>query len=472
MVTRTGPLKRFSLVVAGRVLLLLATTVGWGLILGRTDLFFNQLILGILILLQTVGLIRYVRRTNYDLAKFLLAIRHADYTVHFGQEKDDSFGALHHAFREIQTTYRRMNAEREAQYQYLNLLVSHLNVGIISLRGDDDIVLINPPALELLQIDTYHHWHNLARQHPRLVQAIDALRDGERQLLELRVGEVTRRLSVRVRSAVLLKEPYRIITLQDIEQEINQSEVEAYHKLIRILTHEIMNSITPIASLSETLLGMLHDENGQLRPWQSLGEDYRKELAPALRTIGRRSDGLLHFVEDYRRLTKLPPLRPAWVPVAEMLTAVGHLMRAELQVQGIVWQQRVDPDDLTLWGDARLIEQVLINLVTNSVQALEGAANPQITLRARAHDDRTVVEVADNGAGVPPDKLDQIFVPFFSTKAQGSGIGLSLSRHIMTLHRGSIRLHSEPGGPTVVSLSFPAPLPADPESAPPSVVQD
>ena len=472
MVTRTGPLKRFSLVVAGRVLLLLATTVGWGLILGRTDLFFNQLILSILILLQTVGLIRYVRRTNYELAKFLLAIQHADYTVHFGQEKDDSFGELHHAFREIQTTYRQMNAEREAQYQYLKLLVSHLNVGIISLRGDDDIVLINPPALELLQIDTYHHWHNLARQHPRLVQTIDALHNGERQLLELRVGEVTRRLSVQVRSAVLLKEPYRIITLQDIEQEINQSEVEAYHKLIRILTHEIMNSITPIASLSETLLGMLHDEDGQPRPWESLGEGYRKELAPALRTIGRRSDGLLHFVEDYRKLTKLPALRPARVPVGEVLTAVGQLMRAELQAQGVVWQQRVDPDDLTLWGDAHLIEQVLINLVTNSVQALEGTANPQITLRAFAPGDRTVVEVADNGAGVPPDKLDQIFVPFFSTKAQGSGIGLSLSRHIMTLHRGSIRLQSPPGGPTVVSLSFPAPLPADPESAPPSVVQD
>ncbi len=459
MVARPGPLKRFSLVVTTRVLLLLATTVGFGMIAGRADLFFNQLILGILILLQTVGLVRYVRRTNYELAKFLLAIRHADYTVHFGPEKDNSFGELHHAFREIQTTYRQMNAEREAQYQYLKLLVSHLNVGIISLRGDDDIVLISPPALELLRIDTYHHWHNLARKHPRLVQAIDALRDGERQLLELRVGEVTKRLSVQVRSAVLLREPYRIITLQDIEQEINQSEVEAYHKLIRILTHEIMNSITPITSLSETLLGMLHDEDGQLRPWESLGEGYRKELAPALRTIGRRSDGLLHFVEDYRKLTKLPALRPERVPVNEMLTAVGHLMRAELHAQGIAWHQSVQPSDLTLWGDVRLIEQVLINLVTNSGQALEATSDPQITVRAFAHDKRTVVEVVDNGAGVPPDKLDQIFVPFFSTKAQGSGIGLSLSRHIMTLHRGSIHLHSEPGGQTVVSLSFPVRAP-------------
>ncbi len=455
MVARPGPLKRFSLVVTGRVLLLLATTVGFGLILGRADLFFNQLILGILILLQTVALIRYVRRTNYDLAKFLLAIKHADYTVHFGPEKDDSFGELHHAFREIQSTYRQMNAEREAQYQYLKLLVSHLNVGIISLRGDDDIVLINPSALSLLQIDTYHHWHNLARKHPELVQVIEALGEGERQLLELRVGQVTRRLSVQVRSAVLLKEPYRIITLQDIEQEINQSEVEAYHRLIRILTHEIMNSITPIASLSETLLTMLHDEQGELRPWESLGEGYRQELAPALRTIGRRSDGLLHFVEDYRRLTKLPALRPVEVSVGEMLTAVGHLMRAELQVHGVGWQQQVDPDDLTLWGDAHLIEQVLINLVTNSGQALEATVAPQISVRAFARDERTVVEVVDNGVGVAAEKADQIFVPFFSTKAEGSGIGLSLSRHIMTLHRGSIHLHSEPGVRTVVSLSFP-----------------
>ncbi len=447
-------LKRFSIIIIVRIVFLLATMVGFSIIFGRADLFFNQVILGILIMLQVVDLIRYVRSTNRDLAKFLLAIKHTDFTVHFGQERDSSFQSLHAAFREIVESYRRVNAEREAQYHYLHLLVSHINVGIISLRGDDEIVLMNPSALELLQTDRFHHWHNLRRTHPHLVLEVEGLLEGESKLVEWTIGGKIKRLSLQVNSATLLQESYRIITLQDIEQEINQSEVDAYHKLIRILTHEIMNSVTPIASLSETLLMLLHDEEGQRKSWKEVGESYLEELAYSLQTIGRRSDGLLHFVEDYRTLTKLPQPQPEAVPVYPLLRTVGRLMQAELRQQRIDLRIQVASEELEIWGDPRLIEQVLINLVTNSMHALKGTSDPYIALRSYASPQGVVVEVTDNGSGIAADKVDQVFVPFFSTKEQGSGIGLSLSRHIMTLHRGTISVQSQPNVQTSFFLRF------------------
>ena len=447
-------LNRFSVILTLRVGLLLATMVGFALIFGRGDLFFNQVILGILISIQTVDLIRYVRRTNRDLAKFLLSIKHTDFTVHFGQEPDRSFQTLHAAFREILDSYRRMGAEREAQYQYLQWLVGHVNVGIISRRGDDDIVLMNRAALDLLHTEPYHYWHNLRRKHPQLVREVDALRQGERKLIALKTGEDIKRLSIQARSTILLKEPYQIITLQDIEQEINQSEIEAYHRLIRTLTHEIMNSITPIASLSETLLMLLQDQQGRLKPWQEVGEEYVEDLAYSLQTISKRSDGLLHFVEDYRKLAKLPQPQSETIPVGDLLRTMGRLMQAELRSQNIKLNVHLQSEDATVRGDPRLIEQVLINLVTNSLYALRAVADPQIDLRSYAHQDQTVIEVTDNGVGIEPSKLDQVFVPFFSTKEHGSGIGLSLSRHIMTLHHGTLRVQSHPGQRTSFFLSF------------------
>ncbi len=447
-------LKRFTITVTVRIALLLATMTLFAAIAGRADLFFSQIILGILIIWQIFGLVTCVQKTNRDLAKFLLSVESNDLTVHFEHHHDPTFEPLHNAFKDIVSTYRRVGTEREVQYQYLQLLVSRIDVGIISLRGADDIALMNQAALDLLQTDEYRHWHNLRRKHPQLVQAADDLRDGESKLLELTLNNDTKRLSIQAQTAILLGESYRIITLQDIEQEINQSEVAAYHRLIRILTHEIMNSITPITSLSETLLMLLNDEEGRLKPWKAVGERYLPDLAYSLETIKKRGDGLLHFVEDYRKLTKVPQPRLASVPVVDLLLTVGRLMQAELQPLGVKLTTEVQPEEATLWCDPGLVEQVLINLITNSMHALATTSDPRIKLVCYHRQDQIIIEVSDNGTGIDADKLDQIFVPFFSTKEHGSGVGLSLSRHIMTLHRGAIRVQSPPGQHTSFFLHF------------------
>ncbi|WPP48811.1 sensor histidine kinase [Catalinimonas niigatensis] len=449
-------MKSFTLNTVIRVALLLITMIGFAFIFGRADLFFNHIILGALLIIQVYELIRYVNRTNRELAKFLLSIRNSDFTISFSSQKGGrQFRELNEAFKEIIEAYKQVKIEKEAQFEYLKLIVKHIKIGIISIKGDEEITLINQPALDMLQTGNYHYWRNLRLSHPRFVEEIEQLQENESKLIEVPVKGENKRLSVHISSAILLKQPYRIITFQDIEKEINQSEIDAWHKLIRILTHEIMNSVTPISSLTETMLMLLEDQEGKLRQPQAVDEDLLEDLAFSLRTIQKRSDGLLGFVEDYRKLARIPQPQKEAFALKELFEAIHRLMRAELQKQHIELITSVLPDDLHLNADRKQIEQILINLLSNSIQALEHAAAPQINLSAYEDHAQIVVEVSDNGAGIEEDKLDQIFVPFFSTKEKGSGIGLSLSRNIMSLHGGTIKASSQRGEKTIFSLYFP-----------------
>ncbi len=324
-------LKRFSVLVILRVAFLLVTLTGFALIFGRADLFFNQVILGSIIGIQVYELIRFVSQTNTELAKLLLAIKYSDFTINFSRASHSAFKTLHPAMREIMQSYQQVKIEKEAQYQYLRLLVKHLKVGIISVKGEDEITLMNPLALAMLKTDIYHHWKNIQTNRPQLAQAIENMQDGESQLVELSVLGEKRRLSVQLIQVRLLQETYRIITLHDIEDEIDRSETQAYHRLIRILTHEIMNSVTPISSLSETLLTMLEDDTGTVKTKDEINSDYLEDLAYSLRTIQKRTNGLLSFVEDYRRLTKVPQPQRKPLAVQLLFDNVSSLMRGSLR---------------------------------------------------------------------------------------------------------------------------------------------
>ncbi|MDF9799893.1 two-component system nitrogen regulation sensor histidine kinase NtrY [Catalinimonas alkaloidigena] len=449
-------MKSFALNTSIRVALLLITMIGFAFILGRADLLFNHIILGALLIIQVYELIRYVNLTNRELAKLLLSIRNSDFTISFSSQKGGrQFRELNDAFKEIIEAYKQVKIEKEAQFEYLKLIVKHIKIGIISIRGDEEIALINQPALDMLQTGRYHYWRNLMLSHPRFVEEVEQLRENESKLIEIPVKGENKRLSVHVSSAILLKQPYKIITFQDIEKEINQSEIDAWHKLIRILTHEIMNSVTPISSLTETMLMLLENPEGQLKTPGQVDESLLEDLAFSLRTIQKRSDGLMGFVEDYRKLARIPQPQKEIFQVKELFETIHRLMRAELQKQGVQLDTSVFPANLHLSADRKQVEQILINLLSNSIQALEHAKNPEVSLKAYEELTQIIVEVTDNGFGIEEDKLDQIFVPFFSTKEKGSGIGLSLSRNIMNMHGGTIKASSNRNEQTTFSLFFP-----------------
>ena len=414
-------------------------------------LFFNQVILIIILIGQIWELIHYINLTNRELTRLFLAIKHDDFSTTFNQKGlGKSFKELQNSMVDIIESYREVKIEKEAQYQFLQLLVNQIQVGIISLL-DENIILINPVAEKILGIRDLKNWKLLEQHNPKVAEELS--QDGKK-LIEIKSHEGTKILAVEISTVLMIDKRYKLITLQDINSEIEQKEIEAWHKLIRILTHEIMNSVTPISSLSETMQTMLIDKNGIQKQLPDLRDDTIKDILFSLSTIQKRSESLLDFVENYRKLTRVPKPVIQQIQVKPWLASLENLMREELMRESISLSIQLDDENQALNFDPTLIEQVIINLLRNSTHALEGRLDKRIEIKSYEDESAIVIEVSDNGKGIPEKEIKDIFIPFFSTKKDGSGIGLSLSKQIMSLHGGRIRVRSKVAEGTSFYLTF------------------
>ncbi|MEQ8242295.1 HAMP domain-containing sensor histidine kinase [Fulvivirga sp.] len=445
--------KKFSFKLLVRIGFIILNLLALSIIFGDDRLFFNQIILFIILIIQIYELVRFINYTNRELAKFLLSIKHNDFSVNFkGSKIGRSFEDLHDAMDGIIQTIENSKIEKEAQFHYLRLVVSNINIGIISIEDDENIVLMNRPAERTLGIEGINNWNILKEKSPRFTADIESIGDQGRKLIELQTNDDPFTLSVDVNSMKMLNKSYKLITFQDIRGEIEQKEIEAWHKLIRILTHEIMNSVTPISSLTETMESMLGSD-GKTKKAAELDDETIEDLRFSLKTIHRRSDGMLSFIDDYRKLTKVAKPRLESVAISHLFESIQGLLKGEMDKAGIQFNVDIKEVD-SIFLDAALVEQVLINLIKNSTHAVEGVDQPSIELNAYNEGKRTIIEVKDNGQGIGEKELREIFVPFFSTKKNGSGIGLSLSKQIMHLHGGQIKVKSEVGKGTSFYLVF------------------
>lgn len=447
--------RHFTILVIIRMLLLAATMLTFAFIFGDERLFFNHIILATIIVFQVGEMIRFVGRTNRELARLFNAVRHNDFSVTFQQGiSGSSFRELDAGMNEIIKAYKTVKIQREAQFHLLQALLSHIHVGIIVLADEDEIILFNPTAETLIGIKGTRNWRLVRQSNPAFAGVVDDLGENSRKLVELKAGEQSHMVSLDVRTIQLMEKPHKLITFQDINSEIEQKEIEAWHKLIRILTHEIMNSVTPIASLTETMQGMLTSPGGAQIQAGDISEETIGDIRFSLETIQKRSEGLLKFVDTYRKLTRVP--KPVLEPVnlSELLASVERLMHESLSRNGISMSVEIDPNVIPVRVDRILIEQVLINLITNSIHALEGRPSPAVVMYAYTTGGSLTIEVRDNGKGIPQKELNEIFIPFFSTKKDGSGIGLSLSRQIVSLHGGTIKVSSHEGKGTSFYLTF------------------
>ena len=396
-----------------------------------------------LLLYQVFGLVRFVDRTNRELARFLAAIRYADFSQTFGAGGlGSSFDELKTAFNEVLDAFRLARAGKEEQARYLQTVVQHIGVGLLVFDGGGRVSLINNAAKRLLGVPRLGEIAALARVSPGLAATLKNLGPRGRDLV--RFGETQLALHASVFRTG--DREHTLVALQDIGPDLDEKETEAWHNLIRVLTHEIMNSITPIASLAATADRMLKDGG---HDGETAGD-----IRTAVGTIQRRSEGLLQFVETYRGLTRVPEPSFEIVPVAGLFARVEQLLGTQFAGSGVELHTRVDPPGLELTGDPGQVEQVLINLLSNAREATEGGDGGRVDLSAHLARGKVVVEVADNGPGIVEEALGKLFIPFFTTKQNGSGIGLSLCRQIMRLHRGSISVRSQPGERTVFSLRF------------------
>jgi two-component system nitrogen regulation sensor histidine kinase NtrY len=416
----------------------------------------TPILMVVLIIRQVFSLIRYVDRTNRDLTSFLESIRFSEFTRSFQIEgMGSSFDELNRAFNDVINDFQKVRSEKEEHFHYLQSIVQNIDVSIIAYRKDGTVEMINKAAKKLFQIHSLKNVNGLEQLSQDLVNTLINISPGENTLVKVQDQDDILQLAIYATEFKVKDKLIILATINNIQNVLEEQETEAWQKLIRVLTHEIMNSITPIASLSSTLEIMLKGitDGGNIR--EDLDMDTVMEIQQALQTINKRSTGLLHFVNTYRNLTRIPKPNFKIFPVKDLFKNLYLLMEEEITENKVNFATNIDPENIEVSADEQLVEQVIINLIRNSMHALDGRKEPTIELKTYYNKrGRVTIQVADNGTGILPEVLDKIFIPFFTTKQSGSGIGLSLSRQILRLHNGTITAHSVPDKETIFTLTF------------------
>lgn len=450
--------KKFRLWVTLRVILITLNLLVFLLLIQSSQHQITSFIAIVLVIVQISALIYFVERTNRKLTHFLESIRHSDFSTSFSDRAlGGTFEGLNRAFNEVITEFRKNRAEKEEHYNYLLTVVQHVNIGILAFKKDGKVDIFNNATKRILKINNIQHIQELNKIKPELPDLLMSMKAGDKQLIKLVVDDDLMQLAVYSTEFRMRGEEFILVSLQNISSELDEKEIESWQNLIRVLTHEIMNSITPISSLASTVEDIMFEEEPDKEEvkLRELETDDIQNVSEAIATIRNRSQGLLTFVESYRNLTRIPRPNFRYFAVKDLFDRATTLLKPKMEMYGITCTKRMYPDDLMITADPDLIDQVFINLLLNAIDAVKDTEDPQIEVVASiSSGDRVTIDFADNGQGIKPDILDKIFMPFFTSKKHGSGIGLSLSRQIMHLHKGSITVKSKPGEGAVFRLNF------------------
>lgn len=433
---------RFGLLLLLRValLLILISIIAWtGL--NKKWLFTNAILLSVLLSLIW-ELLHFINRTNKDLSKFLDALKTNDFAVYFPTQKAGRlFSNLYGDFNMIINLYKQAQLEKETHKEFLHIAVNRLPFGIIAYDEAGQILIFNDYAQKTMSIAPPRDWATLLLRKHELVVAMDNMHPGETLLWELKMTDQTANLAIHLEEVLMINQKVKIITFQDIRNQLEQKEMESWHKLIRVLTHEIMNSLTPVISLTETAKNLL---NESIAPKAIPSEmPIIEDIESALQTVGSRSKGLLDFVRNYRKLLKIPTPSKSSIDLKSFCLDLRQLFTPEMEEKGIAFKTKIPIVPITFEADQYLIEQVFINLIKNAMEAVTEIESPQINFEIKAEGQWLIFLIKDNGPGIPEAVLPNIFVPFFTTKTEGSGIGLSLSRQVIRAHGGRLTVESK-----------------------------
>ncbi|GEP95324.1 sensor histidine kinase [Chitinophaga cymbidii] len=432
-------MNRFSVNILLRILLLILTiTAGCWLWWNSYQLVVILVIP--LLLMQVFALYHYLNRVNRKLTLFLEAIRYEDFSIRFSADNKlgKSFSALNHQFNEVLEAFRQTRAEREANLKYIDTIIQHISIGILSFDSEGKIELINPAAFRLMGIYRLRYLDELKNAHPQLSELLQGLPAGQKTLYATQNGQ---QLSIHAASVRLQGRFVKLISLQNIHSELQQKELEAWQNLTKILRHEIMNSVTPIVSLIGTMQDIVEHDI----PASSAQTEAVDDLREALQTIESRSKGIMNFVNAYRDYTTLPKPQFTNINLKQLLNTISNLLLPEMKAAGITYRAHVAPDNIVVLADTAQLQMVLINLIKNAMDALEHTDQPWITVKGSlGSGSQIIIEITDNGPGIEPEAMEKIFIPFFTTKKKGSGIGLSLSQQIIQMHGGQLKVSSLP----------------------------
>lgn len=405
------------------------------------------------IIYQVYEFIRFQRKAQEEVTQFVEAVHYRDFSRFFDvKHAPAELQPLREGFNEINTTFKVISKEKETQYQYLQKILELVDTGILSYElQTGEIGWMNESLKQMLQLPYLKTLHSLSRRDPDLYNDIKDLQPGESKIATAHVDKEAFKILLSATAFQIEGKRYKLIAFQNVNEALDETESKAWQKLLSVMTHEIMNSVAPISSLAETLKNRLHVSASQFHSDDGSLED----LEIGIDTIKRRSEGLLKFAETYRNLNKITTLNLQKVYIRDLFANIHKLMKPTFEQKQIELNIILKNPDLTLEADPNLLEQVLINLVVNAIEAVKEKPEREIILTAsQSMNKKITIKVIDNGSGIPEELLDKIFIPFFSTKKNGSGIGLSLCKQIVMLHRGTLQVQSVQGQGTAFSMQF------------------
>ena len=443
--------------ISVRLILIFLAMLALALVIGKQARLFTVLGASLILLFLIAELFRSITRTNQIVESLLESIRYGDFNRTI-QNKAAGLGfeGLADSAQEIIRAIASARIEKETQYQYLQTILEHIHTAVLTLDEEHEPELINPLALNTLGLYNTRlpSWAEIEKSAPLFTRALNSMGESGRQMIRLSNTPTGKKLLVLVNTVKIGGAPVKIITFQDIEPEIEQKEMESWQTISRIMAHEIMNSLTPLSSLTETGI-MLLEKEGTPKNVSELSQKTIENLYTALLTISDRNRALTEFIGSYRQLSRLPPPVKEELAVTDLLAGLSELYEIPCRRKGIECSISTGPAKLTLSADEAQLKQVLINLVKNATEALDGVEDPLIEVSVKRILYQVSIEIHNNGPAIPPDILEKIFVPFYSTKPEGSGIGLSLSRQIISNHGGQIAVESEEEKGTTFRVMLP-----------------
>jgi nitrogen fixation/metabolism regulation signal transduction histidine kinase len=393
------------------------------------------------IIFQLVDFYNFNKKAQDEVQQFVESVHYRDFSRHFDVKHAPlELQPLRKGFNDINTTFKLISRERETQYQYLQKILELVDTGILSYEHKTgDIAWMNESLKKMLGIPYLKTIHSLEKRDDALYHEVLDLKPGENKVVSMSRDNNVFKALLSATAFQTDDKIYKLIAFQNIDEALDETEAKAWQKLLSVMTHEIMNSIAPISSLADTMLNRLQNAVTHLRDKPAAIED----LELGIETIRRRSEGLLKFAETYRNLNKITTPNRKKIYVRDLFENLHQLMQPTLEQKNIDLEIILKDPDLAIDADASLIEQVLINLVVNAIEAVKDKSDPRIVLSAfSTPGNKILIKVADNGGGISQELIDKIFIPFFSTRKNGSGIGLSLCKQIMMLHKGNIQVHS------------------------------
>ncbi|MEM7276802.1 MAG: ATP-binding protein [Pseudomonadota bacterium] len=439
--------QQFGLQTGLRAILLMSVMLLLSFLLLQTDFIITPIVIAAVCAGLVAEFLFFVRRTNREVTRFFDSVRHADFSHRIDPGLyGEGFQELASSMRGVVERLQQFRQTGESERLQLRAIVEHVPVPMFGVINNTQVILHNHAARRFFGTEPVTCIEDLERFGPDLIHAIRHQQPGQSTLIRLVLDDGSSpRMTLSLTEIVVGQEHQRLVTLQNISDELAASELEAWQQMAQVLAHEIMNSLTPVASLADTAKNLLTKDDTASH----------QQAQEAIETVAERAARLMNFVQAYRRFSRLPAPRLERIDANKLLRAMTNLVQQEADANRIRLSTSINPVDLVLQADREQLEQVIINLLRNAFDAVNDSSEPWVVLKAHLNRrSRPVIEVHDNGSGVPEELRDRIFVPYYSTRKDGSGVGLALTRQVMAAHGGTASIGDSELGGARIMLQF------------------